>query len=113
MAEVKSITPKEVFKLHEKGEGPFIIDVRTKQEFEDLRATIVSEHMPLDEFDPDAIEMDASENIYLICRSGRRSFDAASQCVAAGYENVYNIEGGTLEWEAQDLPVTSGPEKKP
>jgi rhodanese-related sulfurtransferase len=112
MSEVISITPQELYELHKKGESPYLIDVRTKSEFEDLRASIITEHLPLDEFDPEALELEPSTKLYFICRSGRRSFEAASQCLAYGFEELYNVEGGTLEWESQELPLVSGAQKK-
>ncbi|WP_175330210.1 rhodanese-like domain-containing protein [Candidatus Ichthyocystis hellenicum] len=35
-----------------------------------------------------------SENLIFMCRSGVRSMCAAEAAVAAGYENVYNLNGG-------------------
>ncbi|MDA1100900.1 MAG: rhodanese-like domain-containing protein [Proteobacteria bacterium] len=32
--------------------------------------------------------------VFLICRSGQRSRDAAIQLTAAGYKNCYNVAGG-------------------
>lgn len=105
MSEVKSISPEELYELFENGEKPYLIDVRTKEEYDEVRAAIISKHVPLDRFDPDDLELDPGADVYIICRSGRRSYDAAAQCVAFGFENVFNVEGGTLEWQAQNLPV--------
>ncbi len=46
--------------------------------------------------------------LYLICRSGSRGRQACEQFLAAGYHNVVNVEGGTLEWERAGLPVVRG-----
>ena len=46
--------------------------------------------------------------LYLICRSGSRGRQACEQFLAAGYHNVVNVEGGTLEWERVGLPVVQG-----
>ncbi len=35
-----------------------------------------------------------TDKIVLVCRSGNRSSTVAKQLVDAGFENVYNIEGG-------------------
>lgn len=109
MSVVKSITPQELYQLSEKGEEPYLIDVRTYAEFEDLRTKIVKEHIPIDEFDPEALQVATDTKIYFFCRSGQRSYRAATECLAYGFEELYNVEGGILEWEAQNLPLISGP----
>ena len=43
--------------------------------------------------------------IFVICRSGRRSLKAAEMLESAGFESVYNVEGGMIDWEASGLPV--------
>lgn len=41
----------------------------------------------------------------IICRSGRRSLSASQTLVDAGFTRVTNVEGGTLAWEQQGLPL--------
>ena len=41
---------------------------------------------------------DASEPIYLYCRSGRRSAAAAKALSKAGYKKVFNLLGGFNAW---------------
>ena len=48
------------------------------------------------------------EPVYLICRSGSRGKQACEKLLSAGYENVVNVEGGTLAWEKAGLPVRRG-----
>ena len=45
------------------------------------------------------------EPVYVFCRSGNRSLQAAQALVAAGYEDVRNVDGGILAWTATGLPV--------
>jgi hypothetical protein len=46
--------------------------------------------------------------LYLICRSGIRGKQACERFMAAGYSNVFNVEGGTLGWERSGLPLVRG-----
>ena len=108
MSEVKSVTPKEVYQLFQDGHKPRIIDVRTDEEFKEARAACVTDHMPLHNFDPESLGENRDSKLYFICRSGKRSFDAASQCIPYGFNELYNIEGGTIEWAACQLPLEQG-----
>ncbi len=48
---------------------------------------------------------DKEAKIVLYCRSGKRSTISAVGLVAAGYTNVYHLDGGMLAWHADGLPL--------
>jgi molybdopterin/thiamine biosynthesis adenylyltransferase/rhodanese-related sulfurtransferase len=50
---------------------------------------------------------DKSARTILYCRSGNRSYIAAGQMQALGYENVASMAGGILAWQEQGLPVAA------
>jgi molybdopterin/thiamine biosynthesis adenylyltransferase/rhodanese-related sulfurtransferase len=50
---------------------------------------------------------DKSARTILYCRSGNRSYKAAEQMRALGYEDVASIAGGILAWQEQGLPVVA------
>lgn len=41
--------------------------------------------------------------LYLICRSGMRSILAAESLQRMGFENVYSVRGGMLEWDKKHV----------
>jgi rhodanese-related sulfurtransferase len=43
--------------------------------------------------------------ILLVCESGGRSAMAAVTLQRMGFEHVYNLAGGVVVWEAEDLPM--------
>ncbi len=92
--------------------GPIdLIDVRTPQEFAELHAAR-ARNAPLDSFKPKAIlksrVTSAEEPMYFICAVGARSAWACEAMMAAGYENVVNVEGGTQAWYLAGLPTEQG-----
>lgn len=44
-------------------------------------------------------QLDKNKPVMLYCRSGRRSAQAAEQLKALGFKQVYDLEGGFLEWK--------------
>jgi rhodanese-related sulfurtransferase len=93
-------------------DGPIeLIDVRTTEEFQQIRAA-PARNVPLDKLDPFALvksRTSASEHsIFFICAVGARSAWACELMMAAGYENVVNVEGGTQAWYAAGLPIEQG-----
>ncbi len=75
--------------------------MRTDEEWEESHADGavlwgLAKHLELGEFPPD---IDKDAEIYIYCRSGRRSGIATEIMTEAGYDNVTNI-GGLDDWIA-------------
>jgi len=103
--QISTILPNELAALGDVE----IFDVRSPEEFAHIRAKGALNY-PLDDLDPRAImdaREDATKPLYLICAVGMRSHFACQQFIAAGYENVVNVEGGTELWLQQGLPSES------
>ena len=106
---MKSLTPRDVFEQHQRQEI-MLIDVRTPIEFREIHAQ-VARNTPLDQLDPETVKESLSSTdqpVYVICRSGSRAAKAGEQLLSVGLTNVINVEGGTLAWEAANLPVIRG-----
>ncbi len=72
-----------------------IIDVRTVQEYVTgyIDGAI---NVPL--IDIETIDYDKDTVIIVYCASGMRSATAAETLVDLGYTNVYNLDGGLINW---------------
>lgn len=107
---VRTISPNEVHRLASSGKRIELIDVRTPREFNSVHAT-VARSLPLDQLDPKAFlaarNGNSGEPLYIICASGMRSANACSKFIAAGFGNVFSVEGGTSAWARAGLPVVS------
>lgn len=103
-ATIEEVTPQEG--QRRVGEGALLLDVREQNEYDEVRAE-GARLMPLSTFDAHFHELPKDQDIVVICRSGKRSLDAATRLAAQGYRAV-NLTGGTLAWEAEGLPVERG-----
>jgi phage shock protein E len=72
-----------------------IIDVRTKQEYDQghLKVTDAQYDWNGGEFHDVIGDLDKDKTYYLYCRTGNRSGQAARMMKDQGFENVYNIGG--------------------
>ncbi|WP_071026353.1 rhodanese-like domain-containing protein [Peptoniphilus raoultii] len=77
-------------------DGAYILDVRTKEEISEKNIP-GTKNIPLDRLAKEYEKIPNDQKIYLLCRSGRRSFEAARFLKAKGYDPV-NISGGILEY---------------
>lgn len=48
---------------------------------------------------------DKSAMIVLYCRSGRMSEIAAEELVSRGYTNIWNLDGGMVDWEQAGFEI--------
>ncbi|UIZ91909.1 rhodanese-like domain-containing protein [Corynebacterium sp. CNCTC7651] len=89
-------------------QGAQLIDVRETDEFAHIRAADAV-NIPLSEFVIRAREIDPDRDIYLICKSGGRSSQAAEYLEhALGWDNVINVAGGTQAWVDAGLETARG-----
>lgn len=90
-----------------KADSVQLLDVRTPQEYaEGYIDGALNIDVQSDDFQKMA-EKDLSKDstIFVYCRSGRRSMDAAKILTKLGYK-VVNLKGGVIEWKEEGLPVT-------
>lgn len=72
---------------------PLLVDVREPGEFSAERLT-GSVNLPLSSIEAGLSSLPKDRPVVLLCRSGRRSLDAARRLAAAGFGEVYVLEGG-------------------
>lgn len=106
----QTISSQELNKRIQAGEPVELIDVRTPVEFREVHSSY-ARNVPLDSLQPQTLmeqRQHPGQPLYVICRSGSRSTKACDALVAAGCEQIINVEGGTQAWEAAGLPVQRG-----
>jgi len=91
-----------------------LIDVRTRGEFANGHIANSGElnYYSLD-FKKKLLLLPRDQPVYLYCNTGYRSQRAAEILAKNGYDQVYNLEHGIMEWELLDMPVVIEPDARP
>lgn len=103
--EVKVISVEEVREAM--GNGEFqLIDVRTIEEFgeghlKNAKNICVTD----DDFKEKVAKLNRNEPVYLYCRSGKRSARAGEILREMGFTEIYDMDGGILKWNEEDLEL--------
>ncbi len=106
--EVRQLAPAEVYQRIASAAPPLILDVRENDEYNgELGHIAGSVLVPLKELSARAQEFAGSRSaeVIAICRAGVRSTTAAAILTGLGFEHVYNMRGGMLDWVDAGLPV--------
>jgi sulfur dioxygenase len=102
---VWEITPQA---LQEHAGTVQLIDVREAHEFSDALGHLHGATlMPLSTLATRMGELDKTQPLVAVCRSGTRSAQAVSLLAKAGFSQAANLRGGMLRWRAEGLPVVA------
>ena len=101
---VKNLDSNELAQWLQKEVPPHLIDVRTPQEM--AQAAIPNgKPLPLNLLPLRMNEVPKDEEVVFYCRTGARSAQACMYLAQQGYDNVYNLHGGIVNWARRGLPV--------
>lgn len=102
---VPAISPQQAAQMQSQQKA-IIVDVRENDEWNagHIAGAI---HIPLGEIQNRVGELAKYQHSPLImqCRSGARSAKAANVLKVAGFQNVYNLDGGLNAWQKADLEI--------
>ena len=101
----------ETVKVSEIPDGAKILDVREDYEWVAGHAAGAL-HIPLDQLPARISDLDPDEDLYVICRTGGRSFRGAQWLVGQGY-SALNVAGGMDQWLENGMPLVSDNGLKP
>lgn len=93
------VLPVAEFKQEISKENVQLIDVRTPSEF-NQGAIPNAKNMNVNDssFEEQILKLDKSKPVYVYCRSGARSQNAAHKMVELGFVEVIDLAGGYLNW---------------
>ena len=104
-AEVRLITPEEMQDILEL-EDVQLVDVRTPAEYEEEHiASSQNIDFRSPTFDEDIKKLDKGKPVILYCKSGKRSAKCVEKLKEAGFEKIYELEGGISKWKHADIKL--------
>jgi rhodanese-related sulfurtransferase len=97
------IEPRELAARIAAGEPVYLLDVRTREEFDAVK--LPSAHLFTQELMQEILGNGSRTNLFVIYdHTGARSMDAAAYFQGHGFENVKSLRGGIDAWSAEVDP---------
>lgn len=93
---MREINVNEIDKISD----AFIIDVREDEELFETGTIKGAIHIPMMMVPNSLNKIPKDREIYILCRSGRRSYEVASYLSELGYD-VINLKGGLIEYKGK------------
>lgn len=104
ISEIELISPQQVYDAIYSDDSIQLVDVRTKKEFiESHLKGAQNICVTSKDFEEKVKTLDKSKPVYVYCKKGVRSADAARKLRKMGFTKVYDMEGGILLWDKNNL----------
>jgi rhodanese-related sulfurtransferase len=90
----------------QKTTDPVILDVRSPGEYaEGYIEHAINMDYNGDSFEKEVAKLDKSKTYFVYCLAGGRSNSAATHMRKAGFQNVFDLDGGIRAWKKSELPL--------
>ena len=89
----KNISSNELKELIKNNENILLIDVRSEDEFEEINIQLQDLIYNIDE-----LQDHNDKDIVIYCRSGHRSITACNLLAMEGFNKLYNLERGIIDY---------------
>jgi rhodanese-related sulfurtransferase len=94
---MKEISVSELREMRENKEDIQLVDVREQYEYDEMN--LGGELIPMAEALERMNEISRVKKVVIHCRSGKRSAAVIHALESqAGYDNLYNLQGGIIAW---------------
>ncbi|EAP86722.1 MULTISPECIES: rhodanese-like domain-containing protein [Croceibacter] len=77
-----------------------LVDVRTEKEYNEgaIENALNIDFFQQENFNSKFNKLDKEKPVYLYCRSGNRSLQAAKKLDLLGFKKIYDLKGGYMGW---------------
>ena len=102
------ISPQQLARLVNQ-EDALVLDVRPAKEFR-AGHIVDAVNVPHDQLAKGLEGMDKYQGrpVVVVCTMGQHTSGAAKQLRGRGFESVYRLQGGIMEWTASQMPLVKG-----
>lgn len=98
---IQTIDSKSYAEKLKATENPQLLDVRTPEEYKTEHiGNAVNVNWNGDNFVADASKYNKSKPIFVYCKVGGRSAQAANKLAELGFKEIYNLDGGIMKWNS-------------
>jgi rhodanese-related sulfurtransferase len=106
-ATIELVSPAEAAQvIDDDPAGLVVLDIRTPEEFNEAR---LADAVNIDFYAPDFADqldgLDKGDPYVMYCRSGNRSSEAVETMKDLGFVEVYEVDGGIVNWYDEGFPV--------
>ena len=103
---IDRLKPAAFQQMMDESGSHILLDVRTAEEFAD---GYLESAVNYDIYDSAFVEklavLDKTKPVFVYCKGGGRSLEAAKQLKGLGFNTVYDLRGGIMAWEQDGLPL--------
>lgn len=105
---IELISPQQVYDAVYSEDSVQLVDVRTPEEYKESHLKGAQNIcVTSDDFREKVKTLDKNKPVYVYCKRGGRSADAAKQLKEMGFTKIYDMDGGILLWEEKNLEVSN------
>lgn len=105
-AKIHRLKADEFYKMSIDTPGIYL-DVRTQAEFNQSKIpNAILVDIYLADFESKIQSLPRDQAVYVYCTVGARSMQAARILQKNGFEKIYNLEGGIMDWARNRYPIT-------
>ncbi len=84
-----------------------LIDVRTPEEFNEGHLFNAKNiNIKADDFEDQLKKLDKTKPTFVYCHSGHRSGSTYEKMKGLGFEKVFDLKGGIIEWQNANKPLS-------
>lgn len=104
---IELVTPAKAAEvISEAPAGLVVLDIRTAEEFNEARlADAIMVDFYAADFADQLDQLDKNVPYVMYCRTGNRSSEAIKTMKDLGFTEVYEIDGGIVNWYEQGYPI--------
>lgn len=99
----ETLSPQELVNLVNR-EQAVVVDVRDSKDYK-AGHIVESLNIPFARLGERADELPKDKPLVLVCKMGSHSGAAGKVLAKQGFDKIYRLRGGMLEWKASQLPM--------